>query len=191
MKEAWVLVLGAACGAGGAILPRVAMHLRTLLRDAHSGRPTAGAARAHTEEKFAFTADASMKEVAPLFGADAEREWAPGWDPKFVHPLPARDEQGMVFTVERAPGKSVWLNTAFDLMNGRIQYAYMIPNTLVTLITLQLTQERDKTRVEVEYERTALSAEADGHVRRMAEQDHTAGADWEKQIHGYLKKRQG
>jgi hypothetical protein len=102
--------------------------------------------------------------------------------------VPAADEQGMVFTVAHDHLKAAWVNTEFDLKNGRIQYVYIIPDALVTVITLRLEPEGDHTRVEVEYDRTALSAETDAHVRHMAEGDRGSGPEWEKQVNGYLGK---
>jgi hypothetical protein len=82
----------------------------------------------------------------------------------------------------------VWVNTEFDLKNGRVQYVYVVPDALATVITLQLTPQRNETHVEVEYARTALSAEADEHVRHMAEQDRSAGTEWERAVNEYLEK---
>jgi hypothetical protein len=146
-----------------------------------------GNGRAHTEEHFEFTAHGTMEEVAPLFGAEKEKVWAAGWDPQFVHPMPAADEAGMVFTVAHSHARSVWVNTELDLKNGRVQYVYVIPDALVTVITLRLTPQGQQMHVAVEYDRTALSAEADGHVRHMAEQDRQAGSEWETQINRYLE----
>ena len=92
----------------------------------------------------------------------------------------------MVFTVAHQHFRAVWVNTAFDLKNGRIQYVYTIPDALVTVITLNLTPQGQQTRVEVEYDRTALSAEADGHVRHMAEGDRKSGPEWEQQVNQFL-----
>jgi hypothetical protein len=189
MKGAWLVVIGAVCGAALALLPRAAEHLHAALHGMHDGQATSGKSRAHTEVKFVFTAHAPLEEVAPLFGADKERAWSPNWDPKFIHPLPATDQQGMVFTVAHDHLKSVWVNTEFDQKNGRIQYVYVIPDALVTVIKLQLTPEGNQTHVEVEYLRTALSAEADAHVQHMAKQDRTSGAEWEKAVNGYLEER--
>lgn len=188
MKAAWLFVLGVACGVTVAMAPKVAAHLHGALRLGHSDRQGQGATRAHKEEKFAFVARATMEHVAPLFGAEKERVWAPGWDPQFIHPLPAEDKEGMVFAVKHHHMRSVWVNTQFDLKGGRIQYAYVIPEALVTLITLKLTAEGNQTRVEVEYDRTALSEEADAHVRQMGEQDHSSGPEWEKQVNEYLER---
>ena len=187
MRSALLLVMGAICGAVIMLAPGVAAHLRAVLRDGHVGQGVSGGARAHTEERFAFIANAPMDRVAPLFGAEGERVWAPDWDPQFVYPIPAADHEGMVFTVAHDHRKSVWVNTEFDAKNGRIQYAYVLPDIMVTLITLRLTPEANQTRVEVKYDRTSLSPEADAHVRQTAEQHHK-GADWEKEVNGYLGK---
>ena len=129
-----------------------------------------------------------MEQVGPLFGAEKERLWAPNWEPQFVYPLPAGDLEGMVFRVAHGHLNSVWVNTEFDLKNGRVGYAYVIPDALVTLIRLKLTPMGNQTRVKVVYERTALCEEADAHVRQMSERDRASGPEWEKQVNGYLGK---
>jgi hypothetical protein len=185
MKGPWLFVAGAICGVLLMAIPRVVAHLHAAMR---GGSAAMSSGRVHTEEKFAFTAKGTMVEVAPLFGADKERVWSPGWNPKFIHPVPAADEQGMVFSVAHDHLKSVWVNTELDLQNGRIQYVYVIPDALATVITLRLKPDGNQTQVEVDYERTALSAEADGHVRHLAEGDRASGPEWEKQVNEYLAK---
>ena len=191
MKRVWIFVIGALSAVTVMALPRVAAHLHTALRRAPGTRQGFGAVRPHTEEKFAFIARAPMEQVVPLFGADKERVWAPGWDPHFVHPVPASDEEGMVFTVAHGHLRSVWVNTEFDPKAGRIEYVYVIPDAMVTRITLRLMPEGNQTRVEVEYDRTALSQEGDAHVRHLGEQDRGSGPHWEKQVNEYLQKGKG
>jgi hypothetical protein len=191
MKSVWLFVIGAVSGAAVTALPRAATHLHAALRGGPGSRRDSGLSRAHSEEKFAFTARAPIEQVAPLFGADKERVWAPGWDPHFVHPVPASDEEGMVFTLEHSHLRSVWVNTEFDPKAGRVQYVYVIPDIMVTLITLRLMPEGNQTRVEVAYDRTALSKEGDAHVRHMGEHDRGSGPDWAKQVNEYLEKGRG
>lgn len=168
------------------VTPGVMHHLHGVLHG-HGGVGSSGNVRVHTTETFAFTANAPMEKVAPLFGAEKERVWAASWNPKFIHPLPAADEEGMVFTVAHGHMEAAWVNTEFDTKNGRIQYVYMIPGAMVTVITLRLAPQNNQTRVEVEYTRTALSADADEHVRDMADGDRKAGAEWEEHVNEYLK----
>jgi hypothetical protein len=182
-------LLGVACGVGLALLPRAAGHLHAAVRALQDGPAASGAARAHTEEHFSFTAHAPMNQVVPLFGAEKERLWTPDWHPEFVRPNPAADVPGMVFTVAHSHFTSVWVNTAFDLQNGRVQYVYTIPEHLVTVITLSVRPDGQQTHVDVEYDRTSLRPEADAFVQKMAKQDRESGPDWEKQINAYLEKR--
>ncbi len=189
MNKAWLLLIGLACGFFAGAWPWFATHLRGMVHTGSLAPSTSGSRRVHTEERFSVIVYAPMERVMPLFGADKERVWAPEWNPQFVYPVPAADVRGMVFTLAHKYGKSVWLNTQFDWKNGRVQYVYVIPDALATLITLQLYAEGDKTRVEVDYDRTALSTEADTHVRQLAERDRTRGPEWERQIGEYLAKR--
>ena len=189
MKGTWLFVIGAVCGAAIIAAPRVAAHLHGALRAAHGGQSGPGDARAHTEQRFAFIANAPIERVWPLFGADKERVWAPKWNPQFVHPIPVTDKEGMVFTVAHDHLRATWVNTQFDEKRGQIQYVYVIPDALVAVIHLKLTPQGQQTKVEVEYDRTALSPEADAHVRHMAEGDRTSGPDWEKWVNGYLEGR--
>jgi len=184
MRSYVMFLIGTLVGAGATLLPKLVTHVHA----AHShvvGGP--GTALAHTEEKFEFTAHGSMEVVGPLFGADKERVWAPGWNPSFVWPAPAADQRGMVFRISHGDLHATWINTQFDLKNGNVQYAYVIPNALVTLITIKMEPRGNDTHVWVSYDRTALSAEANAHVMHLAEQDQKAGAEWEEQINGYLQ----
>ena len=143
---------------------------------------------AHAEAKFEFVANGPMEKVAPLMGADRERLWAPDWDPHFIHPKPAADQAGMVFTISHGPFLVPWVNTEFDPRAGRMQYVYVIPDTLVTVITIRLRPEGNETHVAVEYDRTALNAAANKRIQHLAENDRKSGPEWEEQIDGWLAK---
>ncbi len=143
----------------------------------------------HTRTEFHFTADGSFEQVAPLFGANEERKWSPDWNPQFLYPQPAHDQPGMVFQVMHGQHSSIWVNTAFDLAAGHIQYAYILNDAMATLIDIHLTRESaQKTGVTVVYERTALIPEANEHVQHFTKSDERAGKEWEEAINGYLAK---
>jgi hypothetical protein len=144
---------------------------------------------AHKRTEFKFTANAPFERAAPLFGANEERKWSPDWNPKFVYPNPAHDQPGMVFQVAHGQMSSTWVNTAFDLSAGHVQYAYVLNDAMVTVIDIHLTRESaEKTGVSVVYERTALIPEANEHVEHFANGDRKAQGEWEEQINGYLGK---
>lgn len=158
----------------------------------HRGKPEAPARAVESEirlrtcENFDFVANAPLDRVFPLFGAAGERAWAEDWDPQFVWPADGEDREGMVFQVDHNGRTATWVNAAFDREANRIQYVYILPEVVATTITLRLTPHREVTHVAVRYERTALSADADAVVRRMADQDSKAGPEWEAQINRFF-----
>ena len=147
---------------------------------------------AHTRTEFRFTVSAPWEQTAPLFGANEERKWSPEWNPEFLYPQPARDQHGMVFRIMHGQHTATWVNTAFDLAAGHIQYTYVLSDAMATLIDIHLTREgAQKTGVSVVYERTALVPEANEHVQHFARGDVRAGKEWEDAIDEYLVKRRG
>jgi hypothetical protein len=144
---------------------------------------------AHTHEAFSFVVSAPYSDVFPLFGAYEERKWAVGFEPKFIHPTPAHDQPGMVFTTEQESMPRVWVNTAFDAATGHVQYAYWIADLMVALIDIHVTRSGvSETKVDVVYERTALRPEANEKVIRMAQADANSGPRWSEMINGYFAK---
>ncbi len=145
----------------------------------------------HVRTEFAFAVHAPYKTVAPLFGPEGERAWASdNWNPRFVYPQPARDIEGAVFRVSHGHRHATWINTAFDLDQGHIQYVYVIPEMMVTLIDLHLSKAGDDTTdVRVAYERTALNSAANEHVREFGARDKNSGKEWGDDIGRYLENQ--
>ena len=140
----------------------------------------------HTREQFSLAANASFDVAWPLFGADKERAWAADWQPVFLWPEKPFDQEGMVFKVAHGERSAVWVNTAFDRTARRIQYVYVIPDVVVTVITLKLKPARRATHIDVVYERTALAVSANDIVRDMAARDRVADKEWSQQINAHL-----
>jgi hypothetical protein len=145
-------------------------------------------APAHITNSFDFEVHAPFARVAPLFGPEAERAWAgEHWNPEFIHPQPAHDIQGSVFTIQHGPHTAVWVNTVFDITAGRMQYVYFIPDALVTTVDVALTSHSpSRTAVHVNYTRTALNPAANHDVLSRGESDRTSGPIWQEQIESAL-----
>jgi hypothetical protein len=143
---------------------------------------------AHVENEFEFTVHAPYKSVAPLFGAHGERAWGgEHWDPQFLHPQPAHDIQGEVFTNAHGHTQSTWINTAFDLESGHVQYVYVIPDIQAVLIDIHLRHDDPAaTEVKVVYERTALTSNSNERIREMGKKDSQSAEEWQKAIEKYL-----
>jgi len=139
---------------------------------------------ARTQASFAFAVEAPRSRAFALFGAWGEKAWAgDDWQPCYLHPDPPRDEAYAVFTVAHGPHEAVWVNTAFDLAAGRVQYVYVVPGVQAVVIDLALAEEdARRTRVAVTYRRTALDPAMNERVREMAAHDRENGPEWERLI---------
>ena len=171
-KAALSLVLATGAASGGTLATQTAVPL------------------AHVSNSFQFVVPASLSKAAPLFGPDGERCWAgEHWKPEFIHPLPAKDVEGAVFTVQHGPHRSVWVNTVFDTVGGRMQYVSFIPEVLVFTVSVRLSVlTQSSTKVEVTYVRTALDAGANDDVIAMGKRDGESGPEWQKSIENCLAK---
>jgi hypothetical protein len=130
-------------------------------------------------------------EAAPLFGPEGERAWAgKHWNPRFLYPQTPHDEQGAVFTIQHGPLTVTWVNILFDLEAQHFQYAYFIPDILVTIIDVRFTPTNPTTtQVHIVYTRTALTPEGNEHVTTMTSNDKSAARDWQQAIDAYLASR--
>ena len=145
----------------------------------------------HIRTAFNFEVHASYEETAPLFGPEGERAWVgPPWDPVFVHPEPAQDIEGAVFTVRRGPNLEVWVNTLFSLDKRHFQYVYFIADLSVAVVDVRFEPAgTDLTKVDVVFTRTAISPRGNESVTAMSEMDRTAPGRWQQAIDEYLASR--
>ena len=143
-----------------------------------------------TQTSFDLTVNLPYAEAAPLFGPEGERAWGGDhWNPQFLYPQPAHDEQGAVFIIQHGPFTVTWVNTLFDLEARHFQYAYFIPDILVTTIDVRFTPESATTQVHVIYTRTALTSEGNDQVAKLTASDKAAAQNWQQAIDTYLVSR--
>jgi hypothetical protein len=165
------------------VLAAVALVIHLRLRRVASGPVV------HVENGFEFTVHAPYKNVAPLFGAHEERAWGgPHWNPYFLYPQPARDIAGEVFSVGHGHTRSTWVNTAFDLESGHVQYVYVVPDAQAVLIDIHLHEDSpSNTTAKVVYQRTALTPGFNSQVTELGHNDATSANEWQTAIESYLK----
>ena len=100
----------------------------------------------------------------------------------------AKDVQGAVFTIQHGPHKSVWVNTVFDSVAGRMQYVALIPEKVVSTVDVRLTAvDPSSTSVEVTYARTALDVAANDEVEALGKRDSESGPEWQQAIEKCLR----
>lgn len=145
----------------------------------------------HVSTRFDLVVHAPYAVAAPLFGPEGERAWAGGdWDPQFIHPQPAADVEGAVFTVKHGKHSATWVTSCFDVEGRHFQYVYLMAEIMVTVIDVRFkAMGADATGVNVTYTRTALTPEGNPHVAAMSEGDKAAGSEWQQAIDSYLAAR--
>lgn len=144
----------------------------------------------HVRTSFDLMVHAPYAVTAPLFGPNGERAWAgKHWNPEFIHPQPASDVEGAVFTIHHGSLSAVWVTSVFDVEARHFQYVYFLPGLMVTVIDVRFTTVNpDATRVNVVYTRTAVTPEGNEHVTAMSEGDKSAGKEWREAIDEYLAR---
>jgi hypothetical protein len=104
-----------------------------------------------------FHLDAPLARVFPLFTAQGERAWAPGWEPRI---LSGAEERGSSFTTAAADGRTVtWIVTDYRPEAGRVSYARLVHDSNIGLVDVVCAAAPGGgTDVSVRYTLTPLSA---------------------------------
>ena len=120
-------------------------------------------------QSFTIRLHAPVADALPLFGPVREAEWAPHWEPKFLHQPRGTQAEGAVFTVSAEHNSgSLWVLTEYDLEAGRIAYVTIIPDRVLTEIKIRVTPDGSRaSRATVTYRKSALSADGNAVVNEL------------------------
>ena len=150
------------------------------------------------ENRGDFRVVAPVNEVFPLFGAQEESKWAPGWRPLWIFPGEADAKgspprRGWVFkTNPNTPEERTWYVETFDLARHEASYIVFWPNQMVYRIEIQADQRGSETHTRVTYSFRGLSPEGNHEVERRTSAPATFAAEmkeWADQISAYLARR--
>jgi hypothetical protein len=100
-----------------------------------------------------FELAAPSDRVMPLFTAEGERLWAPGWDPEWAD-VEHTHEPGEVWTTS-GPPLTTWVTV--DAGPDRVRYARVAPGDSAGTVAVACTAHTEGTTVTVSYDLTALS----------------------------------
>lgn len=111
-----------------------------------------------------------LEEAFALFTPEGERRWVQGWEPRYLHPSDGRMEVGTVFTTAVGGEETVWMVSAHDAGAGHADYVRLTPGSRLGLVRVRCHSVGEaRTRVDVRYEMTALTAEGNEAVRTFGE----------------------
>ncbi len=120
-----------------------------------------------------FRLEAPIERVFPLFTAEGERSWAPGWEPKV---LSGDVERGSAFVTRAHSGiETTWIVADYRPAEGRVSYARLAQGSNIGLVDVVCTAaEGGATVVSVRYTLTGVSDVGRAFVREFLEPTHYA-----------------
>jgi hypothetical protein len=115
-----------------------------------------------------FRLEAPLASVMPLFTAEGERRWAPGWEPVI---LSGAVERGSAFATRSHDGvETTWIVADYRLAEGRVSYARLAQGSNIGLVDVTCTPaDGAGTVVTVRYTLTGVSEQGRAFVREFLE----------------------
>jgi hypothetical protein len=118
-----------------------------------------------------FHLDAPLVRVFPLFTAQGERAWAPGWEPRI---LSGAEERGSAFVTTAHGGNTVtWIVIDYRPAEGRASYARLVQDSNIGIVDVICTEAGSGgTDISVRYTLTAVSEAGEAFVRQFLADQH-------------------
>lgn len=139
---------------------------------------------------FTIALKGSVAEVTPLFGPVREAEWAPSWTPRFIHPPEGSQREGVVFITLGAKGRErLWLLTAYDVPEGRVEYVFVTPGFTANEIKIKVVPDGERQcKATIMYRHSALAPEGNAEVAKLdAQWAEQQRVHWETAINAALR----
>src|SRR5918995_645517 len=117
-----------------------------------------------------FRLEAPLVRVFPLFTAEGERSWAPGWEPVI---LSGAVERGTAFATRSHTGiETTWIVADYRPTDGRVSYARLAEGSNIGLVDVTCTSAEGGTVVTVRYTLTGVSEQGRAFVQEFLEPEH-------------------
>src|SRR4030095_11109251 len=120
-------------------------------------------------QSFTIVLKGSVTNATPLFGPVREAEWAPGWAPHFLHPPEGAQREGVIFTTTASEGKErLWLITAYDIKEGRVDYVIITPGFTANEVKIRVVPDGDRQcKATITYRHSAVAPEGNEEVNKL------------------------
>jgi Polyketide cyclase / dehydrase and lipid transport len=118
-----------------------------------------------------FHLNAPRERVFPLFTAEGERAWAPGWEPKI---LSGSRDRGSAFITTGHNGSTVtWIVTDYRPARGRVSYARLVQDSNIGIVDVVCTEPAGGgTDISVRYTLTPVTAAGQSFVAQFLSDQH-------------------
>jgi hypothetical protein len=142
----------------------------------------------HSEK---FRIDQPVDVLFPLFSAEGEKRWVPGWDYENIMGSTDLHEDDVFLTKthDHSSTGAIWLVKRYDPAAYFVQFYKVEPEDKVGIITVQCTRiEKSLTDVEVTYRYIGLSEKGNAFVKGFTCADYKAFiGEWNRLLSAYFE----
>ena len=129
----------------------------------------------------------------PLFSAEGERLWVPGWDYENIMGASDLHEDYIFLTKnhDHASTGAIWLVKQYKPKSYFVQFYKVEPDDKVGIITVQCTKmHKSLTKVEVSYEYIGLSKKGDDFIESFTPAEYKEFiAEWNCLLVSYFESK--
>ncbi|MFC2026769.1 hypothetical protein ACFLUX_02205 [Chloroflexota bacterium] len=156
------------------------------------------------KHQTSFEINRSAKELFPLFSAEGEKLWVPGWDYENIMGTTELHEDYIFLTSNHhrpdhhrfdhhGTTKEIWLVKRYEPSSYFVQFYMVDPYDRVGIVSVLCKPiSEDLTEVEVTYEFVGLSEKGDDFIKGYtAEVFETSIASWPIWLEGYFEAKKG
>ena len=140
-----------------------------------------------------FKISQPIEVLFPLFSAEGEKLWVPGWDYENVMGSNDLHEDYIFLTQnhDHASSKAIWLVKRYDPNAHFIQFYKVEPDDKVGIISVQCLQiDESETEVEVTYHYIRISEKGDEFIKQFTSEEYTKFiGEWEKLLLIYFESK--
>jgi hypothetical protein len=159
------------------------------------------------KQQTSFEVNQPAEVLFPLFSAEGEKHWVPGWDYENImgstdlhedyvflttnHHKSNQHEHGHHGSEQHEASKTIWLVKRHEPDNYLVQFYRVEPGDKVGIVTVQCKPiSENLTEVEVAYEYIGLSKKGDGFVAGYTAEAHEEFiSHWPKLLAHYFEAK--
>ena len=140
-----------------------------------------------------FSINQPIEILFPLFSAEGEKLWVPGWDYENIMGSNDLHEDYIFLTQhhDHASSKAIWLVKRYDPKAHFVQFYKVEPNDKVGIISVKCLQiDASKTEVEVTYHYISISEKGNEFIKHFTSEEYIKFIDeWEKSLFLYFESK--
>lgn len=138
-----------------------------------------------------FRMNQPIDVLFPLFSAEGEKLWVPGWDYENIVEGTELHEDYIFLTKthDHASTKAIWLVKRYEPNSYHVQFYKVEPEDKIAIIIVQCHKLSDnQTQVDVSYEYVGLSEKGDAFVADFTSTEYKKYIDeWERLLVSYFE----